>query len=61
MLLKAQRVAVQGLHFFCNHCLRFKHNLICFIGLQCVGQFRLLVFVQPDFNLHVSCSAASVV
>jgi len=56
MLLLVQRVAIQGLHCFCNHDLRDKHNLICFISLQCVCQFRLLVFVQPDFNLHISCS-----
>jgi hypothetical protein len=42
--------------FICNHDLRDKHNLICFIGLQCVCQFRLLMFVQPDFNLHILCS-----
>ena len=54
--IQAQRVATQGLHFFCNHDLRDKRNLICFISLQCVCQSRLLVFIQPDFNLHISCS-----
>jgi len=52
MFLQVQRVAIQGLHCFCNHDLREKHNQICFISLQCVCQFRLLVFVQ----LHISCS-----
>lgn len=57
MLLQVQRVAIQGLHCFCNHDLRDKHNLICFIGLQRVFQFRLLVFVEPDFNLYISRSS----